>query len=250
MVVQNAVLNAFGHVARCLGVGPGGTAEAPGLHHGVNEVWVNALRKWVLVDAKYDIHFERDGRPLSALEIRDELLKNGAADVRIVQGPERIRVAEPEEPEGGPQTYRWLTWEIQGNRHSNWPGHHSSALVLWEDDYARNHVWWRIGRSNRHWAYEADYFVPTSHRDWIEWTPNVLQVEISLRGRELDGKITSSTPNLKEYQIREASGGEWRPIEALFTLPLTRSKHEWRLRSVNLAGVSGPEHRVAVERKQ
>ncbi len=249
MVVQNAVLNAFGYVTRCLGVGPGGTADHPGGHHGVNEVWSNDFRKWVLIDAKYDTHFEKNGIPLSALEVRDELLRHGAADIACVKGPERQRVAGPEEPEGGPVTYRWLTWEIQGDRHSNWAGFHSSALVTWEDEYSRSHTWWRRGRTNKHWAYEAEYFVPTRHRQWIEWTPNVLEVTVSVEREQLEGRITSCTPNLREYQIRPEPGGDWRPVDPYFTLPLSSQRHEWLLRSVNLAGVAGPSYRLVVQRK-
>lgn len=249
MVVQNAVLNAFGYVTRCLGVGPGGTPDSPGGHHGVNEVWSNDFRKWVLIDAKYDTHFEKNGIPLSALEVRDELLRNGAVDLACMQGPDRRPVDGPEEPEGGPATYRWLTWEIQGDRHSNWPGFHSSALVIWEDEYSRSHRWWRLGRTNKHWAYDAGYFVPTRHREWIEWTPNVLDVTASVEQEQLQGRITSCTPNLLEYQVREEPGGNWLPIDPHFTLPLSRPRHEWLLRSVNLAGVAGPSYRVVVERK-
>jgi len=249
MVVQNAVLNAFGYVTRCLGVGPGGTPDSPGGHHGVNEVWSNDFRKWVLIDAKYDTHFEKNGIPLSALEVRDELLRNGAVDLACMQGPDRRPVDGPEEPEGGPATYRWLTWEIQGDRHSNWPGFHSSALVIWEDEYSRSHRWWRLGRTNKPWAYDAGYFVPTRHREWIEWTPNVLDVTASVEQEQLQGRITSCTPNLLEYQVREEPGGNWLPIDPHFTLPLSRPRHEWLLRSVNLAGVAGPSYRVVVERK-
>ncbi len=87
------------------------------------------------------------GLPLSALEVRDELLRNGAADLVCMRGPDRRPVDGPEEPEGGSATYCWLTWEIQGDRHSNWPGFHSSALVTWEDEYSRSHIWWRRGDS-------------------------------------------------------------------------------------------------------
>jgi len=249
MVVQNAVLNAFGYVTRCLGVGPGGTPDSPGGHHGVNEVWSNDFRKWVLIDAKYDTHFEKNGIPLSALEVRDELLRNGVADIICMRGPDRRPVDGPEEPEGGPVTYRWLTWEIQADRHSNWPLFHSSALVTWEDEYSRSHTWWRRGETNKHWAYDAGYFVPTRHRGWIEWTPNVLDVTASVEQGQLRGQITSCTPNLLEYQVREEPGGHWRPIDPYFTLPLSQPRHEWLLRSVNLAGVVGPSYRLVVERK-
>ena len=58
-IVQHAVLNSFGYVTRRLGCGPG--LKDDGGHHGVNEVWVNKFSKWVLIDAKYDAHFEKNG---------------------------------------------------------------------------------------------------------------------------------------------------------------------------------------------
>jgi hypothetical protein len=250
MVVQHAVLNAFGYLTRCLGVGPGGTPEHPGGHHGVNEVWSNEYLKWVLVDAKYDTHFEKEGIPLSALEVRDELLRDGALGITCVRGPDRLPVEGPEEPEGGPVTYRWLSWEIQGNRHSNWPHFHSSALVTYADKYYRTHKWWRIGRTNLHWAYEAGYFIPTPHREWIEWTPNVLKVTASIDQGRVDGSIVSSTPNLKEYQVCEKPGTDWRPLNSHFSFRLTRERHEWQLRAVNLAGVTGPSYSLVVARKE
>jgi hypothetical protein len=71
-LVLHAVLNSFGYITRRLQCGPGQPGDDG--NHGVNEVWVNELCKWVLVDAKYDLHFEKEDVPLSALEIRDEVL--------------------------------------------------------------------------------------------------------------------------------------------------------------------------------
>ena len=65
-------------------------------------------------------------------------------------------------------------------------------------------------------------------------------------------RISSSTPNLNEYQARETGGDEWLPVEPTFTIgreKLTGERHEWRLRAVNLAGVAGPEHRLVIERQ-
>ena len=56
-VVQNAVLNSFGYVTRRLGAGPGQKTVGHDGHHAANEVWVNKFSKWVLIDAKYDLHF-------------------------------------------------------------------------------------------------------------------------------------------------------------------------------------------------
>ena len=91
MIVQNAVMNAYGYVTRCLGAGPG-VKDGPDGHHGINEVWSNKFSKWYLSDAKYNHHFEKNGVPLSAIEIHEEYLKNKVADVVLVKGPERTSI--------------------------------------------------------------------------------------------------------------------------------------------------------------
>jgi hypothetical protein len=66
------------------------------------------------------------------MEIRDEYLKNKAADVVLVKGPERIpitgdKVANKKgemiewTKERFAQTYTWLEWESSSNRYSAWP---------------------------------------------------------------------------------------------------------------------------------
>lgn len=70
--------------------------------HCVAEVWCNELGKWVVLDPDLNIHFERDGVPLSALEVHDAWLsgqvgvpspddargqQQGAASTGPVTGP-------------------------------------------------------------------------------------------------------------------------------------------------------------------
>jgi hypothetical protein len=137
-IVQHAVLNSFGYVARRLGCGPG--LKDDGGHHGVNEVWVNKFSKWVLIDAKYDAHFEKNGVALSALEIRDEVWRDGAQSVICVVGPDRRpRKPDPETGKGEtrPDTYRWCSWETDTNRFTAFPARPTSTLVLLDDENFR-----------------------------------------------------------------------------------------------------------------
>lgn len=56
--------NAVGLTARLLGINKNDEAA-----HTVAEAYNNELRQWMLVDPWFNGHFEKDGRPLSALDL-------------------------------------------------------------------------------------------------------------------------------------------------------------------------------------
>ena len=252
MIAQNAVMNAMGHVTRCLQPGPGGEENsylAAG-NHGVNEIWSNKHRKWFLSDAEFDGHFEKAGIPLSALEIRDEYLKDGAKAVDLVVGPERKK-AEPRLL-FSPHTYRFVAYEITGDRHTE-SGWTSGALAVWEDEYFKTHTWYRWatplqGKAPPHWALRRNFFVRVVHRDWIEWTPNVVGVSAMIQGGVARVRLRSHTPNLKRHEMRQP-GGRWQETGTGFDLKLEGKRIEREFRSVNAAGVSGPVSRLLIEQQ-
>ena len=49
MIVQNALMNAYGYVTRCLGSGPGVKNGIDG-HHGMNEIWLNKVIAIIAID--------------------------------------------------------------------------------------------------------------------------------------------------------------------------------------------------------
>jgi hypothetical protein len=49
----------------------GHTARLVSVTHGMTEVWSNQYAKWVLFDAELDLHYEREGIPLSMLELAE-----------------------------------------------------------------------------------------------------------------------------------------------------------------------------------
>jgi len=244
-IVQHAVLNSYGYVTRRLGCGPG--LKDDGGHHGVNEVWVNKFSKWVLIDAKYDAHFEKNGVPLSALEIRDEVWRNGARSVIRVVGPDR-RPMKPD-PETGkwetrPDTYRWCSWETDTNRFTTFPARPTSTLVVLEDEIFRNNKWYRDGKP--HWAYDTPYFIKTTRRDWIEWTPNVITSKVTFRDGRAIVFLGSCTPNFRSFQMMDEDR-TWRDCDEQVELSLkTGGTNRFKFRTINLFGVTGPEHRVEI----
>src|SRR5688572_333731 len=112
LTVQHAVMVSMGYVARDLGIDRNHEDLGRSLHHGVNEVWSNDYAKWVLLDAKYDIHFERDGVPLSALELHEAVRADGGQGVVKMQGVDRRQVPmdKPDAPEGTIRSYWWASY--------------------------------------------------------------------------------------------------------------------------------------------
>jgi hypothetical protein len=260
MVVQNAVMNTYGYVTRCLGAGPG-VKGGPDGHHGINEIWSNEFAKWYMSDAKYNHHFEKDGIPLSAIEIREEFLKNKVADVVLVKGPERTPIAsdyvadktgtmKEVKKERFAQTYTWIEWEKYNDRYTNWPESkaQSSVMNMYADDYFESHTW--IWDGKPHWAYSKPaHMVRVSDRNAIEWTPNTIASDVKIQGDIARIALQSETPNLKSYQLRRNSH-EWQNVDASFELQVNGAREELTFRTVNLAGVTGPEHKIVIARAQ
>lgn len=247
-VALNPVLNSMGHVSRIVfaGAGEKEPARLSG-SHGANEVWCNPICKWILVDAEHDSHFEKNGLPLSALEIRDEVLRDGARSVVRVKGPERTPQSPVEDESWGltARTYAWVSFYSDGNRFGRWPATIGGFELVLGDEAFRSRTWYRDGK--KHWAYAAGRFKPVD-RSALEWSPNVLDVRTEVKGDSVEIRITSSTPNLREYQVRRGEGS-WESAPERLTIRLNEAARGVRLRAVNSAGVSGPEHRVALEHK-
>ncbi len=258
MTVQNAVMNSYGYVTRCLGAGPG-VKGGPNGHHGINEIWSNKFQKWFLSDAKYNHHFEKNGIPLSALEIRDEYLKNKAADVMLIKGPDRKQILDdgvlnskgemiPITKERFAQTYTWIEWESVNNRFAAWPDNSSelAKLNMFADDYFKSNTW--IWDGKPHWAYNTENMILVSDRNALYWTPNTIKGEVKIESEMVSIALNSNTPNLTTYQMRDSPEGEWKDISNPVTVSLKNSRNEILFRSMNMAGVPGIPYKVIVAR--
>ena len=251
LTVQHAVLVSMGYVARDLGVDRNHEDLGRSIHHGVNEVWSNDYAKWVMLDAKYDIHFERNGIPLSALELHEAVRADGGKGVVKMEGVERhpVPMDKPDAPEGTIRSYWWASYYLLTEPH--WSG--GSRLLVFDNEAFRNTTWYRAtneGKLVKHWAYAAHAFIPTGSRQQIEWTPGVPD----LRARQVapdtfEIQRRSATPNFKIYLTR-IGGGSWKPLSGDRTRwTLQPGENRFEARTQNLAGVEGPVVSAVVEFK-
>lgn len=77
-------LASLGITARYVEIGP---TDLP-YNHFLVEAWSSDFEKWVVLDPTFVVHYERDGVPLSALEIHDALVGGDVDAVTVVQGPD------------------------------------------------------------------------------------------------------------------------------------------------------------------
>ena len=255
LTVQHAVLVSMGYVARDLGVDRNHEDLSRSIHHGVNEVWSNDYAKWVMLDAKYDIHFERNGIPLSALELHEAVRADGGKGVVKMEGVERLQVPmdKPDAPEGTIRSYWWASYYLRPNPFTepHWSG--GSRLLVFDNDAFRNTTWYRAtndGKLVKHWAYAAHAFIPTGSRQQIEWTPGVPDLRARQVAREtFEIQLRSATPNFKIYLTR-IGGGSWKPLSGDRTRwTLQPGENRFEARTQNLAGVEGPVVSAVVEFK-
>ena len=174
-------------------------------------------------------------------------LKNEAADIVMVKGQKRIPTKFDDvlerSKESFARTYTWVEWDVYNNRFTVWP-EFETLLVMYEDSYFKNHKWLWDGKS--HWAYDTDFLIPEPNRDAIEWTPNTIFSNIVIEEKQARIELISDTPNLLEYQMKKLPEGNWEKVGEKVILELNESQYEIVFRTVNLAGVVGPEHHVII----
>ncbi len=80
--------------------------------HAFNEIYDDGMGRWVFVDSFYSFYVERDGRPISAIELRDALL-NGRESLEVVPiDPQRFGFKSGERAldyyaKAAPEFYLW-----------------------------------------------------------------------------------------------------------------------------------------------
>lgn len=135
-------------------------------HHGIADVWSETYNKWYSIDPENNLHFEKEGRPLSALEVRMEWLQDFAADVTGVIGNNKEDVRYDKESYGHdtPSNYFWIFTSLRNNFFAE-PGLFSTKGYIWIDTYNEAKKWYRndpaIGEPQIHSGYSYQ-FVPTT----------------------------------------------------------------------------------------
>ncbi|MEW5976054.1 MAG: transglutaminase domain-containing protein [Acidobacteriota bacterium] len=242
---------ALGWQARRVGVdrrhGPRGMDST---HHGVAEVWSNQFGKWVVVDSQSNLHFEKEGLPLSAWEIRSEWLRDGGRQVAHVVGvpPQAVRknpaiVWWDRKDEDETATYFWVyveddvfTRADRSNLHYLFPqDRHNQGLVWYQNDD-------ELQAGVLHYGYRKNRFLPTWSLEDVYWTVGITEVFLEeVSPGALQVKLESYCPNRTAFEARRGDGTwEALPEEALWW-KLKPGVNRLQLRTASQGGHTGPQ---------
>ena len=236
---------ALGWQARKLGVDCFHTAKEDSTHHGVAEIWSNQFAKWFVVDAMYDIHYELDGIPLSAYELRSQILKNGCADVETRKGPGREKTAKgaTKGPFDSPTCYFWFLVATRNDFFSMPERYGNYRSLLLKDSANKSHVWYQgsgsKGQSSPHSHYQGKFLDTENFNDVY---PEIGTVELIFgEGKKPDELAVTTghfTANFSHLLV-EMNGKLEKVHGDKFTWRLRKGRNNLEVRTVNLAGVSG-----------
>ncbi|MFH1071177.1 MAG: hypothetical protein V1794_16280 [Candidatus Glassbacteria bacterium] len=228
---------------------PGGVGSR---HHGAAEVWSNQLGKWIYMDSQSDAHYEKNGVPLSAWEIRAEWLADGGKGVDHVVG------VPPDTVHKKPAIVWWdlkdqdetalFFWLFYTDDYSTWEENSPSKFIFPQDSANAGRIWYQGGKDNlyAHTGYLKKLFHPTQRLGDVYYTVGVVDARLTLyEGQTLLLALDTWLPDFSHY---EASLGEgpWQPVAEPSALrwPLAKGNNRLALRTVNQAGVAGPVSRA------
>ncbi len=241
---------ALGWQARkvCLDIDHGLEGGPGSQHHGAAEVWSNYYRKWIFIDPQSDLHFEKEGVPLSAWEIRGEWLRNEGADVdhvvgmpveRELKNPAIVWWKLPERDETG--LFFWLTYY---DNYATWDEDSPSKWLFPQDSSHSGKKWYQGGEKRHlHAGYEKNLFQATERIEDVYWTVGVVEASVAGVSRgEIILSLDSYCPEFSSYEAKTGRDG-WRKVADACRLvwPLKKGTNNLSMRTVNKGGVAGTE---------
>ncbi|HCU36858.1 MAG TPA: hypothetical protein DGT21_15845 [Armatimonadetes bacterium] len=220
-------------------------------HHCVAEAWCDDLGKWVLMDTgcshdpARNCHFEHDGEPLNALEIRRLWQARRIAEIGVIYPKRRKTTGDKlvAAEQCDFTNYRRFGIPFRNNHlQTPFPGEVQHGHGEY---YCDAYLWWE------------DKAVPTQSPEYGftscregDFYPTLNQTEITLLATETGGvlrvELRTHTPNFAAFRLR-VDGKRWQRTDAKWAWRLKAGCNALEACAVNAFGVEGRVSRVVVE---
>jgi transglutaminase-like putative cysteine protease len=242
-------LAALGYPARYVEIG---RVDNPYAHFPM-EFWSNQFNKWVLLDADFNLHFEKNGVPLSALEVHDAAVTGTANAVEVVAGAFRDGHPSPNDwPHRTTELYYYVRYHLKAD-HVSAP--FEPAFDRWGDviEFTDSRTTpWESSTVASPFPKEQLTASSTSDRSMVEAPLNQLWVTPRVTsGTDVLLDLALDMPQIvaAEYRVVDATGqpGPWHPHGSpTLAWAVGPDDRAIEVRGVNLRGITGPATRVAL----
>jgi hypothetical protein len=137
-------------------------------------------------------------------------------------------------------TYYWLYVQDSASFSSD-----HSKFLLFEDEHNIDEIWYQnnqtFGHSQFHNAYLNDRFELTDRIQDVYWTVGIVEIEvIAVNSGAIHLELDSYCPNFAKFEMT-VDGAEWKEVGPELNWKVKSGWNTLGLRTVNRAGVSGPE---------
>ncbi|MFC1582739.1 hypothetical protein ACFL4W_04295, partial [Planctomycetota bacterium] len=264
-ILTAAVLQSMGWVARKIAGACESNVWNTNTHHGITEVWVNDLCKWVLLDSMFDTHYELDGIPLSGLELHRAAFEGRGPEVAIAKGPqgaytdfngfpELHRKDAPQEPASQADCYFWRYYALKHHSFTRQGTWDRGKTLLLTDEAHKGKTW--LQGENEHSGYSGK-FIETENIHDVYFDVNRVYLEpaeVNALHADTPHKnlvaftVGTFTPNLDRLEI-SLDKGPWVPQHVFTRLawPLHKGSNSFAVRTVNKMDKRGPVTELGAE---
>jgi hypothetical protein len=229
----------------------GHTARLVSIEHGMAEVWSNQYKKWVVMDAELDWHYEKDGIPLSMMEMHDENFAAKPSPVRIVRGHQSsgdenttmVHLGVKEIPVEAMIEYHLRTLDIADMR-NDWLTNH--YFLGHPRRSVQNSLTYDDPRQPREKSIHNLFFPATRQRDDMYWTLNQTEIWIreSSSANRLELVLKTVTPNFDSFAIQVDKLEPIHSPSGSFVWQLHEGENSLSAVALNKFGVRGNASRI------
>lgn len=243
-------LAALGVPARYIEIG----TETNPINHFPIEVWSNDFDKWVVIDADFILHFERNGVPLSAAEVHDAYVSGQTGAVTIVEGPRAPgHPAAADLPQRTLEMYYYVRYPLKAD-HAFAP--YEAAFDRLNDAVelldARTVPWQQSPYTSPYVTNEPLTVQTTSSQALVDAPINQLWMtpRVSNAG-EVSVDLVTNMPNIAYAEVRvvdaQGAAGPWqRHASPTFVWHVRPGDRVLEMRAVNVRDVAGPVSAVSL----
>lgn len=212
--------------------------ENPNDEHVVNEVWLNDLGKWAMMDVDFDIHYETNQIPLNAVEIHNLVIDKKFEAMTVMEGPYAWKLkSSPDWYSHKLPVYYTHVCVFWRNNHLSDPSG-PTQILHWVDDRTPWMLWWEgedlhhrpsiIGPMVISWPYSNSTPVITDGNMVSTWASSDEPVEhwVELAWDEplelnrieiLWAKYWESYFNSRSFVLQAWLNGSWETIACIST---------------------------------